>query len=383
MYTKKKKNFLPENKMNNDFSQQIKIYDEVYLDEEKNDFEMPVFKGDTYYKDVATYPYFRALTTLRHFIKKSCDNYWGDIQNALNVDLFMLTQSVSSPMGPGSDSEAISIKFGGNNAYLVDSSQFGFEPLLLNGIKKVYCYLPSMRGENPNKRHLNQFYHCEAEISGSLDELKPQIEGFVKYLAQTLTLMPNLLNLLSNNYKMSVEKLSLILNKDKFDEMEFDEAVQKLKDSGFENLVNKTQFGNDITCEGETKLMELLNTKSPIWINHFDRDRVAFYQKPCKENKVINADLLFPPIVENSFGGEVVGAGQRQDCVEEIYESLKRQGLDSKPYEWYIDLRRQKNYKPTSGFGMGVERFIAWVLNRYSIQDVILYPRLKNIVSYP
>ena len=71
-------------------------------------------------------------------------------------------------MGPGSDSEVIPIKFGKYNSFLVDSSQFGFEPLLLNKLDKVYCYLPSMRGENPDKRHLNQFFHCEAEIKGTL-----------------------------------------------------------------------------------------------------------------------------------------------------------------------------------------------------------------------
>lgn len=73
----------------------------------------------------------------------------------------MLTPSVSSPTGPISDSEVIKIKFGKYDSYLVDSSQFGFEPLLLNRLDRVYCYLPSMRGENPDKRHLNQFFHCE------------------------------------------------------------------------------------------------------------------------------------------------------------------------------------------------------------------------------
>jgi len=61
----------------------------------------------------------------------------------------MLTPSVSSPMGPGSDSEAIELQFGDLSTFLTDSSQFGFEPLIMNGLDKVYCYLPSMRGEDP------------------------------------------------------------------------------------------------------------------------------------------------------------------------------------------------------------------------------------------
>lgn len=369
--------------MNNDFINKIRESDQLYANENKADFVMPIFDGNTYYKKVAKYPYFQALTVLRHYIKRSCDIYWGDIQKAYNVDLFMIAQSVSSPMGPGSDSEAISLKFGEHDAYLVDSSQFGFEPLLLNDIKKVYCYLPSMRGENPNKRHLNQFYHCEVEVSGTLEELKPQIEKFVRFLAETLICMPNILNLLSTNPEISVKKLNLLLNTDRIREIEFDEAIKILKDSGNGRLVNESEFGRDILYEGELKLMEILKTETPIWMNHFDRDRVAFYQKPFMRDKVINADLLFPPLTKESFGGEVVGSGQRQDDVNEMHESLKRQVLDFKPYEWYIDLRRLENYKSTSGFGMGVERFITWALCRDSIQDVILYPRLKNIVSYP
>lgn len=369
--------------MNDDFKNKILESDSNFKNKKRKDFELPLFDGNSYYKEVATSPYFQALTVLRHYIKRACDIYWGDIQKAYNVDLFMITQSVSSPMGPGSDSKALSIKFGNKDAFLVDSSQFGFEPLLLNGLDKVYCYLPSMRDEDPNERHLNQFYHCEAEIIGTLEGLKPQIENYVKFLIETVKLMPNILSLLSASTEMSIKKINSMLNSSKLLEIEFDEGINTLIDSGYSDLVHKTEFGYDMSCHGELKLMEILKTETPIWVNHYDRDRVAFYQKPYNDNKVINADLLFPPLTEKSFGGEVVGSGQRQNNVDEIYESLKRQGLDSKPYEWYIDLRRMVNYKTTSGFGLGIERFIAWVLCRNRIQDVILYPRLKNTVCLP
>lgn len=369
--------------MNKIFTNQIKKIDDSYLEKDYIDFELPKYDGNTYYADVAKSPYFNALTVLRHFIKRASDIYWGDMQNAYNVDLFMITQSVSSPMGPGSDSEAISIKFGESNAFLVDSSQFGFEPLLLSNIKKVYCYLPSFRGENPNSRHLNQFYHCEAEISGTLDELKPQVENYVKFLIETLISMPNILSLLSTHPERSIESLNLALHTNNFQEIEFDDAIKILKKEGYSPLINESEFGHDITSEGEIKLMEIIKTKTPIWVNHYDRDRVAFYQKPYNSNKTINSDLLFPQIISNSFGGEIVGSGQRQDNAEEMYESIKRQGLDSKPYEWYINLRKLKDYKQTSGFGLGIERFIAWALCRDNIRDVILYPRLKNNISFP
>lgn len=98
---------------------------------------------------------------------------------------------------------------------------------------------------------------------------------------------------------------------------------------------------------------------------------------------VLNADLLFPPIIEGAFGGEAVGSGQRQDNPEEMYESMKRQNVSSESYEWYAELRRMPNYRVTSGFGMGLERFLAWALCIDNVRDVILYPRLKNVRSLP
>ncbi len=110
----------------------------------------PPYHPETYYRDIAQNPYFSSLVLLRHEIKRTIDFYMGEIAGAKNLDLFMLTPSISSPMGPGSDSEAIQIRFGELHTYLVDSSQFGFEPLIMNGIDRAYWYLPSMRGEDPD-----------------------------------------------------------------------------------------------------------------------------------------------------------------------------------------------------------------------------------------
>ena len=150
-------------------------------------------------------------------------------------------------------------------------------------------------------------------------------------------------------------------------------------------MVSFTKFGRDLTFAGELKLAEVLEFDIPFWIKNYDRDRVAFYHKPMPNdlNKVLNGELIFPPIFEGSFGGEIVGCGQRQDNPEEMYQSLSKQNINSEPYEWYINLRRLPNYHVTSGFGLGVERFITWSLCRDDIKDSILYPRLKNIKTYP
>lgn len=349
-------------------------------------FELPEYNPESHYLELTRSNYFEALITLRHYIKSISDYYFGIEQGAKNIDLFMLTPSVSSPMGPGSDSEAIAIKFGKNKTFLVDSSQFGFEPLLLNEFEKVYCYLPSMRGENPDKRHLNQFYHCELEIRGSIEDLIPIIEGYIKTLCDVLLSMDNIIKKISTDYEITKKVLEKVSKTESFKKITFDDAIDLLVKNDMHELINFTDHGRDIKAEGELQLMKLLNTDLPVWIMYYDRDRVPFYQKPLSENKnkVINADLIFPSIINNGFGGEIVGCGQRQDNTLEMYESLKRQNnISADCYEWYINLRRDPRYKITSGFGLGIERFIAWALGKDNIRDVILYPRIKNLITYP
>lgn len=366
-------------------TKKIKADDLKYKNLDLKLFVLPKYNPETHYLELTQSGYFNALITLRHYIKMASDYYFGIRQGAKNVDLFMLTSSVSSPMGPGSDSEAIPIKFGKFNSCLVDSSQFGFEPLLLNNIDKVYCYLPSMRGENPDKRHLNQFFHCEAEIKGNIEQLIPIIECYVKILSETLLLMPNILKRMSLDSKKTTTILTKTIKSNKFSEITFDEAINALIESDNKHLIHFTRFGRDILAEGEVKLAEIFNFDTPFFIRNYDRDRVSFYQKPDSENsnKTINADLIFPSIIKGAFGGEIVGCGQRQDDFREINNSLNRQKINPKPYEWYLKLRKLPRYRTTSGFGLGIERFIAWSLCRNDIKDVIPYPRLKNIKTYP
>lgn len=347
----------------------------------QNDLRPPLYNAESYIDDVVKDKYFSALVIVRHYVKLTSDAYWSSV-GAFNVDLFMLTPSASSPMCPGSDSEVISIQFGKYATNLTDSSQFGFEPLLFH-FNKAYCYLPSMRGENPDARHLNQFYHCEAEIVGTLDELLPFVEGYVQALARTFVALTPIIERMSIDFSKTKQALQNIIEAESFNRKTFNEVYSSLQENS--SFYSVSDFGRNITNRGEVAIVQAAGGGLPLWLCDYDRDAVAFYQKPNPGNTdfVINADLLFAPIVEGGFGGEIVGSGQRQDNAEEITESLKRQEIDSEPYEWYINLRKQPNYKTTSGFGLGVERFIAWALGYSDIKDVIHYPRLKNIKTLP
>lgn len=363
----------------------IKRDDKVFKGFTRQSCKLPRYNPNTHYLKLTNSNYYKGLIIIRHYIKLSSDYFFSVKQKAKNVDLFMMTPSISSPAGLGSDSEVIPIKFGRLKSFLTDSSQFGFEPLLMNNISKVYCYLPSMRGEDPDNRHLNQFFHCEAEIKGNINEIIKIVEAYIKFLSLTVCSLTNLIDKISLSPNGVKSILKRIINIKKFDQIEFDEAIKILEKNNKKYAINYNKNGRVITSKGETELLKILKIDLPIWIRNYDRYTVPFYQKPNSINthKIINGDLLFPPIIKNSFGGEIVGCGERQERSANIVESLKRQKIDIMPYYWYIKLRELSNYSTTSGFGMGIERFITWCLCRNNIRDVILYPRLKNVKTYP
>ncbi len=335
----------------------------------------------SYLNKVARDPYFRNLLLLRDRISSSCDNYFHS-KGGVKIDLYLITNSISSPIGLGSDSKPLPIRFGRKSAMLADSSQFGMEVLTVKQFKLVYCYLPSFRGEKPDSEHLNQFFHCEAEMRGSMEDAISLAEGLVRRLLKdALIFTKGNSSFHSKNLNLS-HHIEAVLDTKKIMEISFDEAAELLfKQKNRKDLVKCGRYGRRITRDGE-KILTLLLTggKLPIWLKYFDRDMVPFYQKPLSKNtdRAVNADLIFPSI-NGGYGGEIIGAGQRQDNIREIRESISRQGIkSSKNYNWYINLRRVPQYRCTSGFGLGIERLLAWVLCASSIHDVIVFPRALN-----
>ncbi len=338
---------------------------------------MKHFNPTNHINNLINSDYYLNLLRFRNLIEISCDNYFQK-KKAMKVDLYLISQSISSPMGRGSDSKPLPMKFGNKNVYLVDSAQFGMEPLVLGITDMTYCYLPSFRGEENDERHLNQFYHCEAEMKGDLSKAILTAEELIKYLIDN-SLNAHRDKMFSFKYH-NFQHMHKLLNKP-FPQITFDEAIKLLKNGEKSRYVIQNKYGRSITNLGEIEISNIMGKGiSPVWIMFYDRDNVPFYQKPLLDNpdKVLNADLVFPSI-NGSIGGEIIGLGQRQDNIDELIQSIKRQGIRNiNPYSWYINLRRHPSYQITSGFGLGIERFIAWMLALDNIADASLFPVFKG-----
>ncbi len=338
-----------------------------------------LFEPEKHVQNLISKEYYKNLILLRNTIEKECNNYFRKL-GAPKVDLYLFSNSVSSPIALGSDSKAIGFCLEGRSYYLADSSQFGMEPLLINSFDMVYCYLPSFRGENPDKRHLNQFYHCEAEMLGNYNKAMLVAEKLVKYLTKSV-----LQGLRNKDFRFSqISNLTDLdrICKNKFTKITFDDATKLLENNGYNNLIEYRKFGRVLTPEAEKMITKLVgNDKFPVWVVNYDRDSVAFYQKPnpTDSTKALNADLLVPPLSKNGMGGEILGLGERQNSATSIIESIRRQHISNKgQYDWYIKLRENSKYRTTSGFGMGIERYISWILGLNSLADSSLYPVVKG-----
>lgn len=342
------------------------------------------FEDIKYISKLINDKYYENLIRIRNEISIACDSFF-QAKKGQKVDLFLIAQSISSPTAKGSDSKPIEIKIKNQNFFLIDSAQFGMEPLVQGKIDLVYCYLPSFRGELADKRHLNQFYHCEAEMKGELNDTIKLVNELIYFLLKKVLLDHKNKKIIipEKNFK----RISEIIKKD-IPVVSFDhvfEILQKMPNN--KKLVKKTKYRRTITSIGEEVVSKILfNHEKIFWIVNYDRDMVAFYQKPdpLNKNKALNADLIFPKLFKG-FCGEVAGAGQRQDNKKELIESMKRQKIDgAKNYKWYLQLREIKNYKKTTGFGIGIERVIAWILDKENIADSAIYPVIltsKKVIS--
>ena len=225
--------------------------------------------------------------------------------------------------------------------------------------------MPSFRGEDADERHLCQFYHSEAEIQGTLDDVMELVEDYIKYLCERI-----LENLRENIKEVAgtTDHIEKMINTcGNIPKIDFDEVASMLKND--ERYIENNGTYRNITKEGEKRIIDLIG--GAVWIKKYDYISVPFYQKYDEtKTKALNADLLFGI-------GETVGAGERHYKIEDLEEALELHNIDKKEYEWYCNMKKTYPMQ-TSGFGMGIERFILWLLKHDDIRDCQILSRFNG-----
>lgn len=279
------------------------------------------------------------------------------------------TASVSSPMGLGSDSLPVSVDLFGVKTYLADSMQFMLEYSIRMLHRGAYYIMPTFRGENADERHLCQFFHSEAEIPGGLDDVIHLVETYIKYLSRAIL----------DRYEQELEEcagtvghIEQLLSLNKIPEISFRDAVELLKDDPRYILHHDEGF-RTLTSAGEKALIHHFG--GFVWLKYFDAVSVPFYQKDLDDISAMNADLLFGI-------GEVVGSGERHETGQNVRTALARRNVAEEDFAWYIKMKDMFPLQ-TSGFGMGIERFLLWLLKHNDIRDCQIIPRFNGEVFIP
>ncbi len=255
--------------------------------------------------------------------------------------------------------------FGKKDVFLAQTWQLYAEPAIF-ALEKIYTIAPSFRAEkSKTSRHLTEYWHAEMEVAwAKFDEIIDHGEGLIKHMVKKV-LENNKEELKTLN--RDIKKLEPTVKK-KFPRMTYDEAVKLLK----EKCKMKVEWGKDLRTIEEDKLSDLYDI--PIAVTRYPKKVKAFYMKEPEDSDpkkpVVNGvDFIAP-----EHYGEIIGGSERESDIKKIQKRLEEDGEDPKEYEFYMDTRRYGSV-PHGGFGLGVERIIAWVCGLDNIKDAIPFPR--------
>jgi len=264
-------------------------------------------------------------------------------------------------------STLFSVKYFDEKAYLSQSWQLYAEAMIAS-VGKIFTLAPSFRAEKSRtRRHLTEYWHLEVEAPWlELDGLMQLEEELVVHMCQEVVKsMPEELKSLGRK----PEQIAKV--KAPFPRITYDKAVELIQES-----MPKFEWGKDMGYEEEKVLTQYFQL--PFFVNRFPKGIKAFYHMPDPQNPkvTLSVDLLAP-----EGYGEITGGGQRTHDLQQLLARIKEEQLKTDDYKWYIELRKYGTV-PHSGFGMGVERILAWVCGLEHIRDAIAFPRLINRI-YP
>lgn len=312
--------------------------------------------------DLLTSGWKRDLVDVLDTVHRATMEFWW-ARGVRHLMLPLTTGAVSSPMGLGSDSSPVSVQMHGHTTYLADSMQFLLEYGCRFADHGCFYLMPSFRGEEPDATHLREFFHSEAEIPCDVDTLLGVVEDYVRSLASAI--LHHHEGLLTAHG--GSDHLVGLVTSAPFVRLTFDEAWEAL--DGDPAMVERDDRNGFRTLRRAGELALIDRFGPALWITHWDPMAVPFYQARDPETgQALQADLLLGP-------GEVAGAGQRHVGGPEVILALEDHAVDAADYEWYLGMKEHAPLQ-TSGFGLGVERFLMWALGHDDIRDMQLAPRL-------
>jgi asparaginyl-tRNA synthetase len=244
--------------------------------------------------------------------------------------------------------------------YLSQSWQL-YAEAMISSLGKIYTIAPSFRAEpSRTRRHLSEYWHMEVE------EPWTDLNGIMKVGDQVVC---HISHTLANEMPKEVEKIGGNIKKltdleTPFPRISYDEAVETVQKLGVDML-----WGDDFGYQQEGPLTEQFD--APFWVVGYPRGIKPFYHMPDPSlpNVTLSADLLAP-----EGYGEIIGGGQRIHDYKQLLDRIYEDGLEPNDYSWYLDIRKWGTV-PHSGFGLGVERVLMWMLNLDHIRDTIPFPR--------
>ena len=295
-----------------------------------------------------------SILRIRHQIVKSIRDFFD------NNDFILVDSPVFTGNAVEGTTTLFELDYFEKKAYLTQSGQL-YQEAGAMAFGKSYCFGPVFRAEkSKTRRHLTEFWMVEPEMAYcNLAQNMDWMESLVSYIIKkVIKECENELNVLDRDIK----KLECV--KSSFPRITYDEAVGILENNGID-----FNYGKDFGAADETIISN--QYKSPVMIHSWPVDTKAFYMKRDENNNnlALGVDMIAP-----EGYGEIVGGGQREDNIDILKETIRHHDLPLKPFEWYLDLRKYGSV-PHSGFGLGLERFVAWVCGTTHIRETIPFPR--------
>ena len=296
-----------------------------------------------------------AIARVRHEVEQAIRDYFYQEGFTL-VDTPILTGAIGEEAGNLFATDYFDL----GKAYLAQTGQLYVEAAAA-ALGKVYCFGPTFRAEkSKTRRHLTEFWMVEPEVAFNDSDANMRLqESFVSFIvARVLDRRKQELA------ELERDTASLARVQAPFPRISYTDAVAKLNALG-----SDIKWGDDLGGDDETLLAKEYDR--PLFVFDYPKGVKAFYMKenPADPRTVLNNDCLAP-----EGYGEIIGGSQREDDYDRLLARIHQQGLDPERYRWYLDLRKYGTFVH-SGFGLGIERTVAWIAGIPHIREAIAFPR--------